>query len=154
MSVKPIPDGYNIITPILLAPDADRLLEFTKRAFGAREHQIARRPDGRIWHADVTIDGAHLMISEAPPAQGASAMAINLYVADTDATYTRACAAGAEPVTPPSDRFYGDRNAVVKDPTGVVWSLTTHIEDVPPEELKRREAEAIQQLARGGDPHA
>lgn len=149
MAVKPIPDGCNVITPILLVEDADALMEFIKRVFDAKEHQITRRPDGKIWHADLTIAGAHIMIGEAAGPFQAAAAAVNVYVPDTDATYRRALDAGATSVIAPSDRFYGDRNAVVKDASGTLWSLATHIEDVPPDELKRREAEAIRKMAAG-----
>jgi PhnB protein len=149
MPVKPLPDGASVITPVLIVEDADRLVTFVKDVFGALEHVVARRPDGRIWHADLTIDGAHLMIADASPQFGAVAAAVNVYVPDTDATYARALAAGASSVSAPSDRFYGDRNAIVKDRSGITWSLATHVEDVPPDELKRREAAALQQLSGG-----
>jgi PhnB protein len=144
MAVKPIPDGYHVVTPILLVEDADTLITFMKRAFDAQEHQLGRRADGKISHADLTIAGAHIMISEARGPFEAAAAAVNVYVPDVDATYRRALDEGATSITPPTNRFYGDRNAVVKDRTGIVWSLATHIEDVPPDELKRREAEAEQ----------
>jgi PhnB protein len=101
----------------------------------------------KIFHADLTIAGAHIMISEAGGAFPPAAAAVNLYVPDVDVTYRRALEAGATSLMAPSNRFYGDRTAAVKDGTGIVWSLATHIEDVPPEELKRREAEAIKQMA-------
>ena len=148
MTVHHVPAGYHVVTPILLVADADALIDFMKRAFGAREYQLGRKPDGKVWHADLTIDGAHVMISEAAGAFEALGAAVNLYVPDVDDTYRRALDAGATAVMPPSDRFYGDRNAVVKDRTGIVWSLATHIEDVPHEELKRREAEALAAFGR------
>jgi uncharacterized glyoxalase superfamily protein PhnB len=147
MAVKPIPDGYHVVTPILLVEDADALIDFMKRTFDAQEYQLGRRPDGKIWHADLTIAGAHIMISEAQGPFGAAAAAVNVYVPDVDAIYQRALDAGGTSIMPPSNRFYGDRNAVVKDRTGIVWSLATHVEDVAPEELKRREAEALKQMA-------
>jgi PhnB protein len=63
-----------------------------------------------------------------------------LYVEDTDAVYRKALAAGATSVMEPADQFYGDRNAGVKDPSGDLWWIATHIEDVTPEELARRAA--------------
>lgn len=147
MAVKPIPDGYHVVTPILLVEDADSLIDFMKRTFDAREHQLGRRPDGRIFHADLTIAGAHIMISEAGGTFPPAAAAVNVYVPNVDVTYQRALDAGATSIMPPRDRFYGDRTAAVKDRTGIVWSLATHIEDVAPEELKRREAEAIKQMS-------
>jgi PhnB protein len=146
VAVKPIPDGYHVVTPILLVKGADKLIEFMKRTFDAQEHQLGRRPNGDIWHADLTIAGAHIMISEAGGAFPPAPAALNVYVPDVDATYQRALDAGATSIMPPGNRFYGDRNAVVRDRTGIVWTIATHIEDVPPEELKRREAEAFKQM--------
>ena len=146
MPVNPVPDGYHVVTPILLVEDADALIAFMKRTFDAREHQIGRRPDGRIFHADLMIAGSHIMISEAGGPFAAVPAAVNLYLPDVDAVYQRALDEGATSITPPINRFYGDRNAVVKDPTGIVWSLATHVEDVPPDELKRREAEAMKKM--------
>lgn len=147
MAVNPIPAGYGIVTPILIVDDADTLIDFMKRTFDAQEHQLGRRPDGRISHADLTIAGAHVMITEAGGAFPAAAAALNVYVPDVDAAYRRALDAGATSIMPPADRFYGDRNGVVKDVTGIVWTLGTHVEDVPPDELKRREAEALERIS-------
>ena len=147
MKTHHIPDGYHVITPILLVEDADALIDFLKKVFDAQDYQLGRKPDGKVWHADLTIGGAHLMISEAAGPFAALGAAVNVYVPDVDDTYRRALDAGAASVIPPSDRFYGDRNAVVKDPTGILWSLATHVEDVPHDELKRREAEALKQFS-------
>lgn len=146
MAVNPIPKGYHPVTPILIVGNADGLLTFMKAAFGAVEHQVARGPNGKIWHADVTIAGAHVMLTDANEHNQAAASAIHLYVPDIDETYKRALTAGATAVMPPADKFYGDRIAVVKDASGILWSLGTHIEDVPADELKRREAEARRQM--------
>jgi PhnB protein len=148
MTVKPIPDGYHVLTPVLLVEGADALIDFMKRTFDAREHQLGRRPDGKIFHADLTIDGDHVMISEASESFPAAAAAVNVYLPDVDAAYQRALDAGAVSIMAPVNRFYGDRIAAVKDPTGIIWSLATHVEDVAPDELKRREAEELKQMAK------
>ena len=149
MAINPIPDGYHVVTPILLVEDADALIDFMTRTFDAQQHQLGRRPNGKIFHADFTIAGAHIMISEAGGAFPPAAAAVNVYVPDVDSTYRRALDAGATSIMAPGNRFYGDRTAAVKDRTGIVWSLATHIEDVAPDELKRREAEAIRQMSAG-----
>ena len=143
MAISHVPAGYHAITPILVVEDADALINFLKKVFDAQEYQLGRKPDGKVWHADLTIDGAHVMVSEAAGPFEALGAAVNVYVPDVDGTYRRALDAGAMSIMPPSDRFYGDRNAVVKDRTGILWSLATHIEDVPHDELKRREADAL-----------
>jgi PhnB protein len=73
-----------------------------------------------------------------------------LYVNDADATYRRALAAGATSVMEPVTQFYGDRHGGVKDPSGNIWWIATHVEDVSSEELQRRaEARARQQQPQG-----
>ena len=39
---------------------------------------------------------------------------------------------------PLTDMFWGDRYGQVVDPFGHEWSIATHKEDVPPEEMKKR----------------
>lgn len=146
--VHHVPAGYHVVTPILVVEDADTLIDFMKQAFDAEEYQLGRKPDGKVWHADLTIAGAHVMISEASGPFDALGAAVNLYVPDVDDTYRRALEAGATPIMAPSQRFYGDRNAVLKDRTGILWSLATHVEDVPHDELRRRESEALAQIER------
>ena len=74
---------------------------------------------------------------------------IYLYVPDTDAVYQQALEAGATSVMEPADQFYGDRNAGVKDPSGNLWWIATHKEDVSPEELAKRAEAQMKQSAAG-----
>jgi uncharacterized glyoxalase superfamily protein PhnB len=139
-TVKPIPDGYHTITPYLAVHGASKLLDFLKRTFDSQEIERLERPDGSVGHAEVRIGDSMLMIGEpGDPAQAMPAM-LYVYVADVDATYQRALAAGAVSLQAPSDQFYGDRNAGVKDPFGNRWWVATHKEDVSPDEMKRRAA--------------
>jgi uncharacterized glyoxalase superfamily protein PhnB len=147
MAVKPIPDGYHTATPYLVARDAEQLLKFLKDAFGAKENDITRHKDGSIWHADVTVGDSHIMLSQASDRFPAMPCALYLYVADTDATYRAALAAGATSLMEPADQFYGDRNAGVKDAQGNTWWIGTHVEDVPPDEMERRVKAAAEQRA-------
>ena len=138
MAVKAVPEGYHTVTPYLVVDDADTLLKFVKDAFGAKEHDVMRHPDGAIWHADVTIGDSHVMLSQASGEFPAMPAAIYLYVPDTDETYRRAVAAGATSTMEPVTHFYGDRGAGVKDASGISWWIGTHVEDVPAEEMNRR----------------
>jgi PhnB protein len=148
MAVKPVPDGYHTVTPYIVSSDAEQLLTFLNKAFGAKSGEVMRAPDGSIWHADVTVGDSHIMMSQANPQYPAMPASIYLYVPDADATYRAALAAGATSTMEPADMFYGDRNAGVKDAQGNVWWIGTHVEDVAPEELKRRaKAEAEKRAA-------
>jgi PhnB protein len=75
-----------------------------------------------------------------PQTLGGSSVTLSMYVEDVDAFVDRAVAAGARVVRPPEDQFYGDRSAKLTDPFGHSWHFSTHIEDVTPEEMKRRAA--------------
>ena len=121
-----------------MSGDAEKLLTFLRKAFGAQDTEVMRAPDGSIWHADLTVGDSHIMVSQANAQHPAMPASIYLYVPDTDATYKAALAAGATSTMEPADQFYGDRNAGVTDAQGNVWWIGTHVEDVAPDELKRR----------------
>jgi PhnB protein len=144
MAVKPIPKGYRSVTPYLMVDDAVKLVEFMKTAFNATETERMTRPDGRIAHAEVRIGDSMVMLGEARGDWKAMPATIYLYVPDVDATYKRALAAGGVSIMEPANQFYGDRHGAVKDPTGNLWWIATHVEDVSPEEMKRRAAAAMQ----------
>ena len=140
MVTKPIPAGYTAVTPYLIAKDVDRLLQFVEKAFGASIVDVHRDGDGRVVHADVTIDGAHIMIGGATDKWPEKLGSIHLYVPDSDATYRGALEAGARSLYEPTTHFYGDRSAGVEDPSGMTWWISTHVEDVSPDEMQRRMA--------------
>jgi PhnB protein len=145
MPVKRRPDGYHTLTPNLIVADAVQQLEFLKRAFGAREHEVLRRPDGAIMHADVIIGDSHLMIGQASGPWKPIQSSTYMYVDDCDAVYRAALAAGATSIMEPADQFYGDRHGGVTDRAGNQWWMATHIEDVSHEEMQRRAAAYMQQ---------
>lgn len=135
---KPIPDGYTAVTPYLILKDVDKLLEFAKAAFGAKVVGVHRDGEGRVMHADITIDGAHVMMGGANEKWPQQLGSIHLYVRDADDTYRAAVNAGGRSLYEPTTHFYGDRSCGVEDPCGVTWWISTHVEDVPPEEVHRR----------------
>lgn len=140
--VKPIPEGYHSVTPILMVDDAAKLIDFLKRAFGGREKERFTDPNGKIAHAEVTIGDSIVQLSDAGGEWKPIRVPLLLYVTDTDATYKQALKAGATSLREPMDAFYGDRSAGVKDAFGNSWWIATHTEDVPPEDFqKRAEAE-------------
>ena len=136
--VKPIPDGYHTVTPVLMVNNAAKLIEFLKQAFGARERERYADPDGKILHAEVTLGDSIVQLSDATGEWKPVQVPLLLYVTDTDATYRRALKAGATSLREPMDAFYGDRTAGVKDAFGNSWWIATHQEDVSREELDRR----------------
>jgi PhnB protein len=144
MAVKPIPEGYHSVTPILVVKNAPGLIDFLKQAFNGKEKYRMKDPNGNIMHAEVAVGDSTIMLSEAtgqrPPVQ----TGIYLFVEDADSTYKKALKAGGVSVMPLENQFWGDRSGCVKDPTGNNWWIATHIEDVDPEEMSAREKKYIQ----------
>jgi uncharacterized glyoxalase superfamily protein PhnB len=144
MPVKPIPDGYRTVTPYVFADGASSVIEFLKKAFDAEEIKCSRTPDGKVLCAEMRIGDSMVMLTDAGGEWKAMPGSFYLYVKDTDAAYRKAIAAGGTSLMEPSDQFYGDRNAGVKDSAGNLWWIATHVEDVSPEEMKRREEAWLQ----------
>src|SRR4029077_16836725 len=136
--VNPIPDGYHSLTPVVVVDGALGLIDFLKQVFSAGEDEVYKGPDGRVIHAELRIGDSVLMISDSNPQFAALPAMVNVYTEDVDATYKRALNAGATSLREPSNQFYGDRTAGVKDAHGNQWWIATHVEDVSAEELERR----------------
>lgn len=153
--VKPIPEGYHSITPYLSIDGAAAAIDLYKKAFGAKELFRMPAPDGRIGHAELQIGDSRFMLADEYPEMnfrgpkflGGTPVMLHMYVEDVDAMFARAVAAGMEVTRPLRNEFYGDRTATLKDPFGHSWSIGTHIEDVPPEEMEKRAAEKSKQPA-------
>jgi uncharacterized glyoxalase superfamily protein PhnB len=141
--VQPIPKGYHSVTPYLIVNGAANLIEFAKKAFGAKELQRHAMPDGKIAHAEIQIDDSRIMIAD--PLKETTTAMLHLYVKNVDAVYKTAIEAGATSVREPADQFYGDRGSGVKDPFGNTWWIATHIEDVTPAEIERRAKAKMQE---------
>jgi PhnB protein len=147
MPVPPIPPGLHTIQPYFIARGVPRLIDFCKQAFAATEMHRSTTPDGTVMHAQLKIGDSMVMMGEAHAQWTPMPAAIYMYVPDVDATYAKAIAAGGESLAAPSDQFYGDRMSGVKDLCGNMWWIATHVEDVPADELERRQAEAMKQRA-------
>lgn len=138
MAATPIPDTFTAVTPYLIVRDVDKVLEFVRKAFGATEVDVHRDGSGRVMHADVTIGGAHIMMGQTDGTWPERLGSIHLYLPDADAAYQAALAAGATSIYEVTNQFYGDRSGGVEDPSGIAWWISTHVEDVPPDEMERR----------------
>lgn len=139
MSVKPIPDGYHAITPYLMVENVDKLLKFLKSAFAAQELLRLKRPDGSVMHAEVQIGDSRVMMGEPMDEFGPMPASIYFYVENCDAVYEKAIKAGGQSIMPPTDMEHaGERYGGVRDSSGNIWWIATHIEDVSTEEQARR----------------
>jgi PhnB protein len=147
--VKPIPDEYPQVTPYLIVDGANAAIEFYAEVFGTTERGRLPGPDGRIGHAELELGSSLIMLADempqmgvlGPRSVGGSPVTISVYVEDVDTVYERAVKAGAKALRPVENQFYGDRSGQFEDPFGHRWSVATHIEDVPPDEMSRRAAE-------------
>lgn len=138
MAVKPIPEGFHSVTPYLIVQGAAQLLDFIQQAFDGKVTERMEGPNGTIGHAEVRIGDSPVMLAEASARWKPTNSAIYLYVNNTDATYKRALESGATSVMEPTNQFYGDRNAGIQDPAGNFWWIATRVEEVAPEEMKKR----------------
>ena len=144
---RPVPEGYRTITPNLVCRNAARAIDFYKTAFGATELHRAPGPNGEIMHAELQLGDSKFFVNDplgktqiAAPREGlANQTFIHLYVPDADAIFNRAVKAGARADMPVQDMFWGDRYGIVTDPYGQQWAIATHVEDVAPDEMKRRQ---------------
>ena len=150
MSVNPVPPGYQTVTPYLIVDSATAAIDFYTRAFGAEE-LFRFEHEGTIGHAEVRIGTSVVMLADAMPEMGyrspsaykGSPVSLMLYVEDSDEVFNRAVTLGAEVVRELRDEFYGDRSGNIKDPFGHVWTISTHKEDVAPDEMQRRFADLM-----------
>jgi PhnB protein len=147
--VKPIPDNYPRLSPYLCVENGAEAIEFYAKVLGATERMRMAGPDGKIGHAELQIGNSVVMLADeypdmgflSPKAIGGTPVMLSLYVEDVDDVHAKALAAGAKEVRPVEKHFYGDRSGQFEDPFGHRWSLSTHVEDVPPDEMARRAAE-------------
>jgi uncharacterized glyoxalase superfamily protein PhnB len=135
------------IHPRLIVSDADRAIDFYRRAFGAELLERFRDDAlGRVVHAAVSIGGATVALADEDPAHGnvaptsldGSPVLLQLVVDDAFAAEARMLEAGGEAIFPVADRFYGKREGRLRDPFGHVWILTQPLEALSPEEIQRR----------------
>ncbi len=149
MAVQPIPAGYPRVIPYLSVADAAGAIDFYCKIFGATERMRMNGPDGSIGHAELDLGGSVIMLADestevgnkSPGTLGGTPVSLMVYVADVDATYSTAIAAGATEIQAVDDKFYGDRSGMFKDPWGHEWTVATHVEDITEEEMGRRMAE-------------
>ena len=154
MSTKNPPAGYHSVTPYLVVDDAAAAIEFYRKAFGAEE-TLRFEHEGRVGHAEIRIGDSHVMLSDEWPewgyrsakSIGGSPVGLMIYVDDVDTVFQRAIAAGATERSPVQDQFYGDRTGNLTDPFGHQWTVGTHKEEVPADEMQRRFHETMAQMA-------
>jgi PhnB protein len=160
--VLAIPKGYGDLTIGLVFQDTRPALYWYQRVFGARITTRMDMPDGRVMHAEMKIGSSLFMLGDEAPDRGISSAqtlggasaSVMLYTRDCDATYARAVAAGAKPLMPLMDMFWGDRFGELVDPFGHRWAIATHVKDLTPKQMAAAAAEAMKLMAQGLPPTA
>jgi PhnB protein len=155
MSVKPVPEGFHTLTPNLVCKNAAGAIDFYVKVFGAKELVRMAGPHGEIMHAELEIGDTRIFINDTMSKDGPStaapgqsnAMYLHVYVPDVDTIYNHAVAGGSRVDMQLQDMFWGDRYGKITDPFGQQWGLATHIEDVTPAELERRQKELFARSA-------
>ncbi len=138
------PEGYHSITPYLFQRHTEAALTFYKEGFNAEVIMEMPGPSGKIGHAEIRIGDSVIMLAEeypemgypSPETLGGTPVSLMLYVDDVDSLFAQAIKAGATEVQAVADQFYGDRAGTLKDPSGHVWTLATHIKDLSNDELQ------------------
>jgi PhnB protein len=152
-AARPVPDGYQTITPQLVLDNAAQTIDWYKKALGAEEVSRSVGPDGKIMHAELKIGTSRIMVNDVmmgvkgPQAFGGSPASLWVYVEDSDALFNRAVGAGATVQMPLADQFWGDRAGAIADPAGYTWWIATRTEDLSHGEIQQRAAEFFKQMA-------
>jgi PhnB protein len=142
------------VTPHLMVRGGKKAIEFYTRALGATVLFESAMPGGSGIHAHLKVGKTMILITdERPPADGgimlgiaspeslgATTTILEYYVDDVDRAVQRAIDAGAKPLLPISEAFFGDRFGWVQDPFGHVWALATVKEELTPEQVHERMA--------------
>ena len=146
MAVANVATGYHTLTPYFTVKDGVKAMNFYQRALGAKENMRFDKPGGGIMHAEMQIGDSQFMLSEEMPHMGAispttlggATGSFLVQVDNVDEAFKKALAAGGKQMRPVENQFYGDRTGTFEDPEGHRWTLSTHVEDVSIDEMKRR----------------
>ena len=146
MAVKPIPDGYQTVTPYLTIEHPEAVMDFLKKAFDGKELYAMRDDQGQVQHAEMKVGSSMLMFGRAHGEWHARPGNFYLYVEDVDKSFQRAIDAGGQSKMPVADMFWGDRLGAFVDPFGHNWTIATHTQDMSLEELKEGEKKFYAQM--------
>ncbi len=154
-AVEPIPEGYHTVTAGLTIREAGKAIDFYKKAFGAQVLDRVDGPDGKsVMHAALQIGDSRIFLADempgmgcrSPETLGGTTSSFYLYVKDVDSAVKKAIDAGATLKKPVENMFWGDRFGSVGDPFGYTWDIATRVEDVTPDELRKRAAAFVKEM--------
>lgn len=139
-----VPDGYRPVDPWVISGSSDAAIAFMTEVFGASERPGSRvlNADGSVGHVEVELDGSVILMFDSQPGWAPTPAHLRVYVNDAQAAVDCAVAAGARKVTAVTALAFGERVARVRDPQGHLWWIHEHFEDVDPDDLPTRLADA------------
>lgn len=128
LTVKPVPSGFRMVTPYLVAEDGNALLDFVKEVFSAEEMLRIDTPTGGV-HGELRIGDSVMMMGGGTREKKFSGTlqpnALHVYVEDADTITEKAVAAGATLIDGVRDQEYGERSSTVRDAAGNYWYIAT-----------------------------
>ncbi len=142
--------------PYLSINDAEKAVAFYSRIFDVAPHLLLNMPDGRVMHCEFRIGSARFFLSEelpehggtpSPTRLGATSVAIHLYVDDCDAMVETMTNNGSTILMAPTEMFWGERFARVRDPFGHEWGITTQLQEMTPDEIQAAAAQMFAEMS-------
>ncbi len=150
----PSPSTYGCV-PYLSISDAKKAVAFYSRIFEITPHVLLNMPDGRVMHCEFRIGSTRFFLSEelpehggtpSPTRLGATSVAIHLYVDDCDAMVETMANHGSTILMAPTEMFWGERFARVRDPFGHEWGIATQLREMTPKEIQAAAAAMFAQM--------
>ena len=137
------------ITPHIVVRDAERAVDWYRRALGAQERERVPLPGGKLMSVELAFGESTVMLADefpeagilSPLSVGGTSVVLNISTDDVDSLWQRALDAGADVLQPLQDAFWGERHGQITDPFGHRWGMAQHIRDVPHDEVVRHAAE-------------
>jgi len=131
------------ITAHIVVDGAEQAAAYYHDAFGAEEVDRIPTPDGRLMSIRLRLGGSLLHVADefpemgvlGPKTIGGTPIVLALDVADADAVFAQAVAAGGAVRQPLANVFWGDRHGQLEDPFGHRWNVSEHLRDVPHDEV-------------------
>lgn len=135
------PEGHSTVCPYLVIDEVALQLDFLKNVFDAEIIESIDGEDGKVIHAEARIGNSIVMMGQSNAGNTARESMNYMYVDNADNRYAKAMEHGSVSLNEPVDRFYGIREAGIKDPCGNQWWFGHVVEQVSKEELQRRMSE-------------
>jgi uncharacterized glyoxalase superfamily protein PhnB len=124
--------GYPVVVPCLLYDDLPAAAGWLTVALGFREILRATLPDGWTGHIELERDGFVLLLGRRGGQFADSAGITQVFVDDVDAACAVGVASGGQLLDPAGERPWGVLQAVLADPEGQRWLVTSHVRDTDP----------------------